>query len=39
MNSAFWIIGIYLLVVGAASVLLLNPDNTARMLQRFTYHG
>lgn len=39
MNSAFWMIGIYLLVVGAASVLLLNPDWTARRLQRFTYHG
>lgn len=39
MNSAFWMIGIYLLVVGAASVLLLNPDRTARRLQGFAYHG
>ena len=39
MNSAFWMIGLYLLVVGAASVLLLNPDRTAHRLQRFAYNG
>lgn len=39
MNSAFWMIGIYLLVVGAASVLLLNPDRTADRLQRFAFNG
>ncbi|WP_417221267.1 MFS transporter [Arthrobacter sp.] len=38
MNQAFWMIGLYLLVVGLASVLMLNPDRTARRLQRFTYH-
>jgi sugar phosphate permease len=40
MNSAFWMIGIYLLVVGAVSVLMLNPDRTAARLQeRFAYNG
>lgn len=39
MNSAFWVIGIYLLIVGAASILLLNPDRTAHRLQRFTFSG
>lgn len=39
MNSSFWMIGIYLLIVGAASVLMLNPDRTADRLQRFTYNG
>ncbi|GHD04992.1 MFS transporter [Zhihengliuella salsuginis] len=39
MNTAFWMIGIYLLVVGAISVLLLNPDRTAHRLQRFAYNG
>ena len=39
MNSAFWMIGLYLLVVGAASILLLNPDRTAHRLQRFAYNG
>lgn len=39
MNSAFWAIGIYLLVVGLASVLLLNPDKTAHKLQKFAYNG
>ena len=40
MNSAFWMIGVYLLLVGAASVLLLNPDRTADSLQRrFEFNG
>lgn len=40
MNSAFWMIGIYLVLVGAASVLLLNPDRTAARLQeRFVFNG
>ncbi|MCG2623946.1 MFS transporter [Arthrobacter sp. I2-34] len=40
MNSAFWMIGIYLVLVGAASVLLLNPDRTASRLQeRFAFNG
>ncbi len=40
MNSAFWMIGIYLMVVGVISVLLLNPDRTAMRLQeRFAYNG
>lgn len=39
MNSAFWLIGIYLLVVGLGSVLLLNPDKTAHQLQKFAYNG
>lgn len=39
MNSAFWLIGIYLAVVGVASILLLNPDKTAHSLQRFAYNG
>ncbi|GAA3677660.1 hypothetical protein GCM10023081_14920 [Arthrobacter ginkgonis] len=39
MNSAFWMIGLYLLVVGAASILMLNPDRTAHRLQRFAYNG
>lgn len=39
MGSAFWMIGIYLLAVGAASVLMLNPDRAAHRLQRFAYNG
>ncbi|GLB69003.1 MFS transporter [Arthrobacter mangrovi] len=40
MNSAFWMIGIYLIVVGVGSVLLLNPDRTASRLQeKFVYNG
>lgn len=39
MNSAFWMIGAYLLVVGIASVFMLNPDRTAHRLQRFAYSG
>jgi len=40
MNSAFWMIGIYLIVVGLISVLLLNPDRTAlRLQERFAYNG
>lgn len=40
MNSAFWMIGIYLILVGLISVLLLNPDRTALRLQkRFAYNG
>lgn len=40
MNSAFWMIGIYLMLVGVASVLLLNPDRTASRLQeRFAFNG
>ena len=40
MNSAFWMIGIYLIVVGVVSVLLLNPDRTASRLQeKFVYNG
>lgn len=39
MNSAFWMIGLYLLVVGAASVFMLNPDRTAHRLQKFAYSG
>lgn len=33
MNSAFLLIGVYLLVVGGLSLLLLNPDRTAQRLQ------
>ncbi|HWC24587.1 MAG TPA: MFS transporter [Flexivirga sp.] len=32
MNSAFWMIGIYLVVTGLAGVLLLDPDRTAARL-------
>lgn len=40
MNSAFWVIGIYLVVVGVLSVLMLNPDRTGeRLQQRFVYNG
>src|SRR5699024_105310 len=39
MNSAFWAIGLYLVAVGLASVLLLNPDKTAHSLQKFAYNG
>jgi len=40
MDSAFWVIGIYLVLVGAVSVLLLNPDRTAARLQeRFAFNG
>lgn len=40
MNSAFWMIGIYLVIVGVISVLLLNPDRTAlRLQERFAYNG
>lgn len=40
MNTGFWIIGVYLLVVGAISILLLNPDRTASRLQeKFVYNG
>ncbi|WP_199257013.1 MFS transporter [Tomitella fengzijianii] len=39
MNSAFWMIGVDMLIVGAASVVLLNPDRTARRLQKFAFHG
>lgn len=40
MNSAFWMIGVYLVVVGVLSVLMLNPDRTgARLQQRFVYNG
>lgn len=39
MNTGFWMIGIYLLVVGLASILMLNPDRTAHHLQRFAYNG
>ncbi|MFJ6419286.1 MFS transporter [Paeniglutamicibacter sp. NPDC091659] len=40
MNSAFGMIGIYLVVVGIICVLLLNPDTTAKRLQaRFAFNG
>lgn len=39
MNSSFWFIGIYLTIVGIASILLLNPDKTAHQLQKFAYNG
>ncbi|NKX55702.1 MFS transporter [Arthrobacter mobilis] len=40
MDSAFWMIGIYLVVVGLLSVLMLNPDRTASRLQeRFAFNG
>jgi len=40
MDSAFWMIGIYLVLVGAVSILLLNPDRTAARLQeRFVFNG
>ncbi|WP_139004107.1 MFS transporter [Arthrobacter crystallopoietes] len=40
MNSSFWMIGVYLVVVGGISILLLNPDRTAvRLQERFAYNG
>lgn len=39
MNSSFWMIGIYLLLVGTASIFMLNPDRTAHRLQKFAYSG
>lgn len=34
MNSGFWLIGIYLAIVGTAGILFLNPDRTASRLHR-----
>lgn len=40
MNSSFILIGIYLTCVGLLSVVLLNPDRTARSLQKkFSFSG
>lgn len=40
MNSAFGMIGIYLIVVGTICIFLLNPDTTAKRLQqRFAFNG
>ena len=40
MDTSFWMIGVYLVAVGALSVLLLNPDRTAARLQeRFAFTG
>jgi hypothetical protein len=40
MNSAFWMIGIYLVAVGILSIIMLNPDRTAnRLQQRFVFNG
>ncbi|EMY33149.1 hypothetical protein D477_016390 [Arthrobacter crystallopoietes BAB-32] len=40
MNSAFWMIGVYLIIVGVISILLLNPDRTAgRLQEKFVYNG
>ncbi|MFD1212766.1 MFS transporter [Arthrobacter sp. GCM10027362] len=40
MDLAFWMIGIYLVLVGLASVVLLNPDRTAARLQeKFAFNG
>lgn len=40
MNNGFTFIGIYLVIVGILSILLLNPDRTARTLQKkFVFNG
>ncbi|WP_430297372.1 MFS transporter [Sinomonas sp. B1-1] len=40
MDTSFWAIGVYLVLVGALSVLLLNPDRTGTRLQeRFAFSG
>lgn len=40
MDTSFWMIGVYLVAVGALSVLMLNPDRTATQLQeRFAFKG
>ncbi|BCT74363.1 MFS transporter [Sinomonas cyclohexanicum] len=40
MDTSFWMIGAYLVAVGALSVLLLNPDRTAARLQeKFAFRG
>lgn len=40
MDTSFWMIGVYLVAVGALSVLMLNPDRTATHLQeRFAFKG
>jgi hypothetical protein len=40
MDTSFWMIGVYLVAVGALSVLLLNPDRTgARLQERFAFRG
>lgn len=34
MNLSFSYIGIYLLIVGLAAVIFLNPDRTAKKMQK-----